>query len=191
AGDRYIQIHNFIAHQKPHHREQASVIPPPGSLPQLAIPMAIVRPTPADTEPLPDAVPIPDFIDKDLWRKYLEWSRNERGWTVSIVEQEMQLALLKSIHDEGLDANESIRKTISGRYKTFFPPNTGKKITNLSSPDERGQSQEYVVKPSPLPDGMTCGECYKFGQQCEPDGKRDGTETECRWTPSFFARRAA
>lgn len=69
----------------------------------------------------PAAIPLPNFIPRELWRQWCE-DRKKRKKPITEEAARLQLERLTGWHNAGLDAAASIRNSIEAGYQGLFEP---------------------------------------------------------------------
>ena len=76
----------------------------------------------ANNNPLPPkGVSLPDFIDPNLWQKYLAYKK-ERREKLSTKGIEMKFSEWAKWANEGIDVNECLREAMRNEWQGVFPP---------------------------------------------------------------------
>lgn len=86
---------------------------------------------------------LPDFIDRELWEKYLAY-KSERREKLSSIGIKMKFAQWQKWHDEGIDVNECIRTAIANDWQGVFKPKRQKKETEKDL-DEMSDNEFYEL----------------------------------------------
>ena len=86
---------------------------------------------------------LPDFIDPELWKKYLAY-KSERGEKLSRIGLQMKFAQWRKWHDEGIDVNECIRTAIANDWQGVFKPKKRKKEAEKDL-DEMSDNEFYEL----------------------------------------------
>lgn len=88
---------------------------------------------------------LPDFIDRELWEKYLAY-KSERGEKLSRIGLQMKFAQWRKWHDEGIDVNECIRTAIANDWQGVFKPKKQKKAKETEKDiDEMSDNEFYEL----------------------------------------------
>lgn len=88
---------------------------------------------------------LPDFIDRELWEKYLAY-KSERGEKLSRIGLQMKFAQWREWHDEGIDVNECIRTAIANDWQGVFKPKKQKKAKETEKDlDEMSDNEFYEL----------------------------------------------
>lgn len=88
---------------------------------------------------------LPDFIDRELWEKYLAY-KSERGEKLSRIGLQMKFAQWCKWHDEGIDVNECIRTAIANDWQGVFKPKKQKKAKETEKDlDEMSDNEFYEL----------------------------------------------
>ena len=88
---------------------------------------------------------LPDFIDRELWEKYLAY-KSERGEKLSRIGIKMKFAQWRKWHDEGIDVNECIRTAIANDWQGVFKPKKQKKAKETEKDiDEMSDNEFYEL----------------------------------------------
>lgn len=86
---------------------------------------------------------LPDFIDPELWEKYLAY-KSERREKLSRIGLQMKFAQWRKWHDEGINVNECIRTAIANDWQGVFKPKRQKKETEKDL-DEMSDNEFYEL----------------------------------------------
>ena len=88
---------------------------------------------------------LPDFIDRELWEKYLAY-KSERREKLSSIGIRMKFAQWHEWHDEGIDVNECIRTAIANDWQGVFKPKKQKKAKETEKDlDEMSDNEFYEL----------------------------------------------
>lgn len=88
---------------------------------------------------------LPDFIDRELWEKYLAY-KSERREKLSSIGIKMKFAQWREWHDEGIDVNECIRTAIANDWQGVFKPKKQKKAKETEKDlDEMSDNEFYEL----------------------------------------------
>lgn len=88
---------------------------------------------------------LPDFIDRELWEKYLAY-KSERREKLSSIGIKMKFAQWRKWHDEGIDVNECIRTAIANDWQGVFKPKKQKKAKETEKDlDEMSDNEFYEL----------------------------------------------
>lgn len=88
---------------------------------------------------------LPDFIDRELWEKYLAY-KSERREKLSPIGLQMKFAQWREWHDEGIDVNECIRTAIANDWQGVFKPKNQKKAKETEKDlDEMSDNEFYEL----------------------------------------------
>lgn len=88
---------------------------------------------------------LPDFIDRELWEKYLAY-KSERREKLSRIGLQMKFAQWRKWHDEGIDVNECIRTAIANDWQGVFKPKKQKKAKETEKDiDEMSDNEFYEL----------------------------------------------
>lgn len=88
---------------------------------------------------------LPDFINRELWEKYLAY-KSERGEKLSRIGLQMKFAQWRKWHDEGIDVNECIRTAIANDWQGVFKPKKQKKAKETEKDlDEMSDNEFYEL----------------------------------------------
>ena len=88
---------------------------------------------------------LPDFINRELWEKYLAY-KSERGEKLSRIGLQMKFAQWRKWHDEGIDVNECIRTAIANDWQGVFKPKKQKKAKETERDiDEMSDNEFYEL----------------------------------------------
>ena len=84
-----------------------------------------------DKKDKPPIVPLPDFVDLELWEQFL-LVRKKKKAVNSEYAMKLLINKIKKFHTAGFDANEIIETSIENSWKSFFEPGKNKfKKNNL------------------------------------------------------------
>lgn len=86
---------------------------------------------------------LPDFIDPELWEKYIAY-KSERREKLSRIGLQMKFAQWRKWHDEGIDVNECIRTAIANDWQGVFKPKKQKKEVEKDL-DEMSDNEFYEL----------------------------------------------
>ena len=88
---------------------------------------------------------LPDFINRELWEKYLAY-KSERREKLSSIGIKMKFAQWRKWHDEGIDVNECIRTAIANDWQGVFKPKKQKKAKETEKDiDEMSDNEFYEL----------------------------------------------
>ena len=88
---------------------------------------------------------LPNFIDPELWEKYLAY-KSERREKLSSIGIKMKFAQWREWHDEGIDVNECIRTAIANDWQGVFKPKKQKKAKETEKDlDEMSDNEFYEL----------------------------------------------
>lgn len=88
---------------------------------------------------------LPDFINRELWEKYLA-CKSERREKLSSIGIKMKFAQWQKWHDEGIDVNECIRTAIANDWQGVFKPKKQKKAKETEKDlDEMSDNEFYEL----------------------------------------------
>ena len=88
---------------------------------------------------------LPDFIDRELWEKYLAY-KSERREKLSSIGIKMKFAQWQKWHDEGIDVNECIRTAIANDWQGVFKLKRQKKAKETEKDlDEMSDNEFYEL----------------------------------------------
>ena len=88
---------------------------------------------------------LPDFIDPELWEKYIAY-KSERREKLSPIGLQMKFAQWRKWHDEGIDVNECIRTAIANDWQGVFKPKKQKKAKETEKDlDEMSDNEFYEL----------------------------------------------
>ncbi len=92
----------------------------------------------------PKGVSLPDFIDPNLWQKYLAYKK-ERREKLSTEGIEMKFSEWAKWASEGIDVNECLREAMRNEWQGVFKPKTqggsGRNVPNNAATNPHGLNQ--------------------------------------------------
>ena|GEM_PF-868768 len=92
----------------------------------------------------PKGVSLPDFIDPNLWQKYLAYKK-ERREKLSTEGIEMKFSEWAKWANEGIDVNACIREAMANEWQGVFKPKTqggsGRNVPNNATTNPHGLNQ--------------------------------------------------
>lgn len=92
----------------------------------------------------PKGVSLPDFIDPNLWQKYLAYKK-ERREKLSTEGIEMKFSEWAKWANEGIDVNACIREAMANEWQGVFKPKTqgssGRNVPNNAATNPHGLNQ--------------------------------------------------
>lgn len=131
--ENYIQINKFTEHQKVHHTEKESLIPPisltvkkPRNTRGKTVTNPPYKGTYKGMEMEMEGTPLPNWIFPEGWNAFIEM-RKKIGYPITDYGIKKALKKLEGFKEKGYDPNEIIDTTVMNGYRGFFEPNKQKK----------------------------------------------------------------
>nr|DAO63974.1 MAG TPA: Replication initiator A family protein [Caudoviricetes sp.] len=124
----------------------------------------------ANNNPLPPkSVPLPDFIDPNLWQKYLAYKK-ERREKLSTEGIEMKFSEWAKWASEGIDVNACIREAMANEWQGVFKPKPSYGAKVASSAQGVSDDNPHGLKQGTL---NTMAAFRELAREMRKNGKSD------------------